>query len=182
MDLLEIQKTLSVKKGEGAYSKSGEKIYSYRSLDSILEKIKPILEEPIIPHEELIIAGDRCFKNVKIKYKGEEVNYIVELDPKPSGGKSFGQASGEAGTYALKYALCNLFLIDSGDDLDKRDDRITEEAARKEIASLVSLEIGRENLKEFKDKYFTAKYNGSFISWKEDIYKHIEDYKINKGG
>lgn len=181
MDLLELQKTLSVKKDEGAYNKNGEKIYNYRSLDSILEKIKPIMEEPIIPREELIVAGDRCFKNVKIKYKGEEVNYIVELDPKPSGGKSFGQASGEAGTYALKYALCNLFLIDSGDDLDKRDDRITEEAMRKEIASIVAAEIGKENLKEFKDKYFTSKYDGSFIAWKEDIYLHINDYKSNKG-
>lgn len=125
--LLKIQKELKAPKSQlNAFGK-----YNYRSCEDILEAVKPLLEGVgLCLSDEMVLIGDRYYVKATVKlYDGDEVICVTayareELDKK---GMDSSQITGAASSYARKYALNGLFLIDDTTDSDatnkkKKDD------------------------------------------------------------
>lgn len=96
--------------------------YKYRSCDDILEAVKPLLGDSILTlSDELINIGDRYYVKASALFsndtqKVEVTAYAREsLDKK---GMDDSQITGTASSYARKYALNGLFLIDDTKDAD----------------------------------------------------------------
>lgn len=103
--------------------------YNYRSAEDILKAAKPLLQKygaTIYFITELVEFMERGFMKVTVKYedpeqKQEAVGYAQMGTHK---GMSAEQDTGSSNSYAKKYALQNLFLIDdSNDDPDAHDNR-----------------------------------------------------------
>ena len=117
--LLKIQTSLKVKKSK--YNTFGN--FHYRSCEDILEAVKPLLVEVdacLTFAEEVFQLGDRFFVRSTAKLLADEQEYSST----GVAGLSFdrisdsAQAAGAATSYARKYALCGLLLIDDGKDND----------------------------------------------------------------
>lgn len=118
--LIEIQKLLKAPKNQ--YNSFGE--YYYRSCEDILEAVKPLLAErgllmTITDSVELI--GDRYYVKATVKvtdgtHTNEVSAYARESLERKKTDDS--QLTGAASTYARKYALNGIFLIDDAKDAD----------------------------------------------------------------
>jgi hypothetical protein len=116
--LQEIQKELKVPKGQ--MNNFGK--YKYRSCEDILEAVKPLLGDSILTlSDKLVQIGDRYYVCASAlffdgKTSTEVTAYAREaLDKK---GMDESQITGTASSYARKYALNGLFLIDDTKDAD----------------------------------------------------------------
>lgn len=146
--LIKIQNELKVPKGNfNAFGK-----YKYRSAEDILEALKPILAKHdacLNLSDEIVSVGTKLFlKSTAIIIWKQEKEVLkttshgfAELSEHK--GMSAEQCTGTASSYARKYALNGLFLIDETEsDADsqkpKNDDKpfLTEEQFKKAIISI----------------------------------------------
>lgn len=117
-ELSRIQKELKAPKNQ--FNTFGN--YKYRSQEDILEAVKPLLSDVILTvSDEMILLGDRYYIKATAKVSlGEEsieVNgYAREAETKK--GMDLSQVTGASSSYARKYALNGLFLIDDTKDAD----------------------------------------------------------------
>lgn len=128
-ELIKIQNELKVPKGN--LNKFGN--YKYRSAEDILEAVKPVLlkyDATVYLSDEIVLIGTKIFlKAIACLTIGEKqicVNGFAETSEHK--GMSAEQTTGTASSYARKYALNGLFLIDeteqdadSKDSIDKKD-------------------------------------------------------------
>jgi hypothetical protein len=111
--LIEIQNALKVPKSNvNSYGK-----YKYRSSEDILESVKPILKKEgclLFLTDEIVLIGTKFFLQATALFsdgtESVKVNGFAELSEHK--GMSAEQATGTASSYARKYALNGLFLID----------------------------------------------------------------------
>ena len=99
--------------------------YNYRSCESILEALKPLLAETectLTLVDEIVFIGDRFYVKATATLKnanGETesaVAYAREEESKK--GMDASQLTGATSSYARKYALSGLFAIDDNKDAD----------------------------------------------------------------
>ena len=119
--LNEIQKKLNAPKSQ--LNKFGN--YNYRNCEDILKAVKPLLGDGIILlNDEIQMIGDRFYVVATATYKlaDEEISvkaYAREsLDKK---GMDAAQITGSTSSYARKYSLNGLLLIDDNKDADSMD-------------------------------------------------------------
>ena len=132
--LIVIQKKLKAPKD--LYNKFGN--YNYRSAESILEAVKPLLAENgvlLTITDELVMIGNRYYvKSTATAQKSGEtmcgIGYAREDDSKK--GMDGSQVTGASSSYARKYALNGLFLIDDTKDSDTDEYRNQQENAAKQ--------------------------------------------------
>ena len=116
---------MELKAPKGQYNSFGK--YKYRSCEDILEAIKPILEKNKLTlrlTDELVCIGERYYvKATAYLYDTEKSTdmlgttaYARESEKKT--GMDESQITGTASSYARKYALNGLFLIDDTKDAD----------------------------------------------------------------
>lgn len=125
-----VQSELKAPKGQ--WNNFGK--YNYRSCEDILEAVKPVLDKhnlTLVVSDELKAVGDRFYvmavayvalmdddsKQTIIKAHG----YAREEEAKK--GMDGSQITGAASSYARKYALNGLFLIDDTKDADTDEHR-----------------------------------------------------------
>jgi hypothetical protein len=123
--LIKIQNELKVPKGN--INKFGN--YKYRSCEDILEAVKPILlkhNAVLFISDEIVSVGSKTFlKAITTIVFGDNEHAIktwgfAELAEHK--GMSAEQATGTASSYARKYALNGLFLIDETEqDADSKE-------------------------------------------------------------
>lgn len=111
--LTEIQNELKVPKGN--FNSFGK--YKYRSAEDILEAIKPILlknKATLHISDELVFIGAKYFvkSNAVLNYETETISVQGFAELSEHKGMSAEQCTGTASSYARKYALNGLFLID----------------------------------------------------------------------
>lgn len=120
-DLINIQAELKAPKGQ--YNSFGK--YRYRSAEDILEAVKPILQKygcQLTISDEVMEVGNRIYVKASAKLTDQDGNTEVvtalarEADSKK--GMDESQVTGTASSYARKYALNGLFLIDDTKDAD----------------------------------------------------------------
>lgn len=120
--ILKIQNELKAPKGQ--YNSFGK--YKYRSCEDILEAVKPLLKEnKLIMNitDELVYIGERYYiKATAILTdveNGEQfINVAYAREDENKKGMDGSQITGTASSYARKYALNGLFLIDDTKDAD----------------------------------------------------------------
>ena len=100
--------------------------YNYRSAESILEAVKPLLDGAILTLSddiELIGTGDNARWYVHATATFEDGNFsktthAFAREPITKKGMDDSQITGTASSYARKYALNGLFCIDDNKDAD----------------------------------------------------------------
>ena len=113
--------------------------YKYRSAEDILEAVKPLLKKYncylTITETTSEIAGYLVL-NSKVSISDGETNMSVEaqagINPERKG-MDIAQSFGSSSSYAKKYALGNLFLLDDTKDADSN--KVNEPIAKKEKLS-----------------------------------------------
>lgn len=96
--------------------------YNYRSAESILEAVKPLLDGAILTLEDdIMLVGDRYYIKATATFQdGEFIKKTVAFarEPENKKGMDESQITGTASSYARKYALNGLFCIDDNKDAD----------------------------------------------------------------
>lgn len=120
--LLNIQTELKAPKGQ--FNSYGG--YKYRSCEDILEAVKPLLKKyncTLTIKDEIVLIGERYyikatafFTDAEDKEPLSNTAYAREENTKK--GMDGSQITGTASSYARKYALNGLFLIDDTKDAD----------------------------------------------------------------
>ena len=122
--LLKIQQELKAPKNQ----KNNFGGYNYRSCEDIFEAVKPILEKEKVTlrvTDELVLIGDRYYiKATAILSDGKETieNVAYAREEENKKGMDQSQITGASSSYARKYALNGLFLIDDVKDSDATND------------------------------------------------------------
>lgn len=118
--LLNVQRDLKAPKGQ--YNSFGK--YKYRSAEDILEAVKPLLVREGLTMtltDDVQAFGDRLFLKATATIRDEEgqtsVSALAEIAVEKKG-MDVSQITGTASSYARKYALNGLFLIDDTKDAD----------------------------------------------------------------
>ena len=133
MNLSEIRDQLKAPKNQ--FNSFGK--YYYRSCEDILEAVKPLLgDSQLIISDEVIQVGVFNYVKARVWFKepdtvnksGELVSqgaeYVVTgyaREPQERKGMDPSQMSGMASSYARKYALNGMFLIDDAKDADTNE-------------------------------------------------------------
>ena len=96
--------------------------YSYRSAESILENVKPLLDGALLLlTDELVMIGNRYYVKATATFKDGDFEQSVSAyarEEENLKGMTQGQITGATSSYARKYALNGLFAIDNTKDLD----------------------------------------------------------------
>ena len=128
-----IQTELKAPKGQ--FNKFGN--YKYRSCEDILEAVKPILAKygaTIIITDDIEVRGDRYYVRATAVLRVGDVvlgtTQAFAREPEEKKGMDSSQITGTASSYARKYALNGLLLIDDTKDEDSNE--LHEEKAAKE--------------------------------------------------
>lgn len=118
--LNDIQSELKAPKGQ--YNSFGK--YNYRSCEDILEALKPLLKahkSELFLSDKLIEVGGRIYVEATATFKAGDESVVVTAsarEPETKKGMDEAQITGTASSYARKYALNGLFLIDDAKDAD----------------------------------------------------------------
>ena len=132
-----IQNELKAPKSQ--YNKFGK--FNYRSCEDILEALKPILKKhkcTVILNDKIEQVGERyyivSYATIVDAETGErESNSAWAREDDERSGMSQSQITGAASSYARKYALNGLFLIDDTKDADT--DEYASQTAHEEYAT-----------------------------------------------
>lgn len=120
--LLKVQTELKAPKNQ--YNSFGK--YKYRNQEDILEAVKPLLAKHnlnLIVTDEVKEAAGLVYVHATAKIFGDSNEPVVEvsaqagIDPNRKG-MDIAQSFGSSSSYARKYALNGLFLIDDTKDAD----------------------------------------------------------------
>ena len=138
-----------VKAPKNLYNSFGK--YSYRNAEGILEAVKPFLDEmkcTLTISDEIVAVGDRIYVKANATlWDTEKIDVIAvsayarEADQKK--GMDDSQVTGTASSYARKYALNGLFLLDDTKDPD------TDEYAKQTGAEKKDKQPEKETLIEY---------------------------------
>lgn len=114
--------------------------FNYRSCEGILEAVKPLLQKQglmLTIKDEVVNIGDRYYVRATvllddISSNGEIAVTALAREEEAKKGMDASQITGTASSYARKYALNGLFLIDDTKDADTDEfHRTTQENGQK---------------------------------------------------
>lgn len=112
--------------------------YKYRNCEDIFEGLKEVM----IPHahvtvtDEMVIVGDRYYvkATATLNWGGQTIsNVSYAREPQDKKGMDESQVTGATSSYARKYALNGLFMIDDVKDADAGEQEKKEVKKPKEI-------------------------------------------------
>lgn len=155
--LTEIQAELNAPKKQ--FNKFGN--YAYRSCEDIVEAVKPLLKKhnaDLFLSDEIEVKGDRYYVKATATFKcGDEVVVATASarESETRKGMDDSQITGAASSYARKYALNGLFLIDDNKDADSNEARYESEGRAKSAPAQSVSEEQKEEMKKWKDGTFT---------------------------
>jgi hypothetical protein len=138
-ELVEIQSKLKAPKDN--YNSFGK--YKYRSAESILESVKPLLKEYgciLTVSDDIVLVGDRIYVKATATISNEKGEYITtsafarEAEVGKNG-MDVSQVTGATSSYARKYALNGLFCIDDTKDTDTEEYQAQKKKAEKPKAN-----------------------------------------------
>lgn len=170
--LMNIQKELKAPKGQ--YNSFGK--YKYRSCEDILESVKPLLEKykvTIILTDKLEQIGERYYiRAMAILFDTESDNSIENTayarEEETKKGMDGSQITGTSSSYARKYALNGLLLIDDTKDAD------TDEFTKENNKGKTKEEPKEKKITEGQLKVLSKLYTG------DNLVKLLELNKIDK--
>ena len=113
-----------IKAPKNLYNSFGK--YNYRNAEGICEAVKPFLEKEnvsLILVDDMVAIGNRYYLKATARLLDNENNESIEVsafarEPEQKKGMDESQITGTASSYARKYALNGLFLLDDAKDAD----------------------------------------------------------------
>jgi len=121
--LAEIQQALSAPKGQ----RNDFSNFNYRSCESILQAVKPLMGGALILlTDDIKVIADRVYVEATAEFHYE--NQVVKTkafarENLIKKGMDEAQITGSTSSYARKYALNGLLMIDDNKDSDSQDNR-----------------------------------------------------------
>ena len=171
--LMNIQANLKAPKGQ--YNSFGK--YSYRNAEDILEALKHLLKDykaTVTLKDDLLLIGDRYYLQATATFtdieSGESV-IVTSLarEEETKKGYDVSQLTGSTSSYARKYALNGLMLIDNS-ELDPDSINTFEKETNTYTKSLSEAQINRLYAIAYKAKYDKLKIESMIKSkYKKDI-------------
>lgn len=172
--LLRIQTKIKVPKN--LYNEFGK--YKYRNAESICNAVKPFLAEEnciLLLSDEIVAVGDRIYVKATATMRDLESDKEISvsafareaLDKK---GADDSQITGMASSYARKYALNGLFLLDDTKDADDENMKAAEEFDNQ------VKEVGKMKIAKMKVDAITKKCADDGV----DVQKVLTLYKLKK--
>ena len=169
--LVDIQGRLKAPKNQ--YNSFGK--YKYRNCEDILEAVKPLLVEHkvVLTISDKVIELDNGLSFVESTAQFKDIEGVIEvsaqagIDPNRKG-MDVAQCFGSSSSYARKYALNGLFLIDDTKDADSTNKHETKSNADVDDMSW---------LPDSGSKFDNAKKALKSGKTMRDIRKH---YKVSK--
>ena len=160
--LLRIQ--TKIKAPKNLYNSFGK--YKYRNAESICEAVKPFLAEEdcvLLLSDEIVSVGDRIYvkATATIKACNSDMEISVSAFARESlekKGMDESQITGTASSYARKYALNGLFLLDDTKDADSdeyhQQSKAKEEAEEfeKQAEEVGNMKIAKMKVDAIKNK------------------------------
>lgn len=151
--------------------------FNYRNVELIYEAVKPILVElecSLVVSDEIVLIGDRFYikATATIKDKagaiiGEASAFAREsLDKK---GMDSAQITGSASSYARKYALGGLLLLDDNKDIDSQDNSQNHATPAHSTDPLLKIK-----------KMVSAKLSSAGITQSKDMLAFFDFVGVNK--
>ena len=175
---MNIQTTLKAPKN--LYNSFGN--YKYRNAEGILEAVKPLLAEnkmSMYITDDVQAVGERVYVKATVKVWDTETGEWVETsalarEALNKKGMDDSQITGTASSYARKYALNGIFLLDDTKDADT-DENQKERTAR---ANKQELEKNKEKLEQMKISLVKQKTLLDLCEDEQfDINKILKSYK-----
>ena len=178
--LLQIQSELKAPKNQ----RNSFGNYNYRSCEDILEAVKPLLakhECTLIITDDILSLWDRVYVKATATINDGKDSVSVNAFARESAtkkGMDDSQITGSASSYARKYALNGLFLIDDTKDADATNDHGKKETSKPAPQLDDKPRFNKEHFENFKE---------AIIKWDilaekyEDAVKVIsKKYRIGK--
>nr|DAZ16714.1 MAG TPA: ERF superfamily protein [Caudoviricetes sp.] len=184
--LLAIQGELKCNKSQ--YNSFGK--YSYRSCEDILEAVKNLLvkyQATIIITDEIKLIGDRYYVEAKVKFidvvSGQFIeNSALAREDEQQKGMSASQITGSCSSYARKYALGAMLLLDDVKDADAIHSK--EDSNKSQSHSQIDTTSTRKLSDKQLARLFALGYKAGFNNdkVKEQIFKkfNVEPKNLNK--
>lgn len=180
LKLMEIQ--TKIKAPKNLYNSFGK--YRYRNAESIYEAVKPFLEEQkcsLVLSDEIVEVGGRIYvKATATLYDTETLQSIsvsaMARESVEKKGMDESQITGTASSYARKYALNGLFLLDDTKDADDVDENGQTEADKAEAFDKKADEIATMKIAPVKVGIIKKKCADDGIPEE----KVLKLYKINR--
>lgn len=159
--LAKVQQELNAPKGQfNAFGK-----YSYRNCEDILQAVKPLLNECVIViHDDIQIIGERVYVKATAEFSnGSEIisSTAFAREPLVKKGMDESQITGAASSYARKYALNGLLLIDDNKDADSQKPKDDKE----EYNALVKTH--KKTIDAVKESLANEDYSSAKEAWRE---------------
>jgi hypothetical protein len=161
--VLKVQTELKAPKGQ----RNNFGKYNYRSCEDILEAVKPLLKQEgltLMITDEIKEVGGLTFVEARaVLFNDEgriETTAQAGIDPNRKG-MDIAQSFGSSSSYARKYALNGLFLIDDTKDADAtndhKDDRKWLNKGSAEFKKAQEFLAGKGTIDQIKAKYKLSK-------------------------
>lgn len=170
--LMELQKEVKVLKTNTA------KNYNYRSVEQIYAEIKPIMQKLgvfLTLSDEIVDIGNRVYVKATATLSNGKENVSVSAYAREKQTSQFmddAQLTGACSSYARKYALGGLLLLDDNKDIDSLDNSHNEKVVNVK-APPVDLQ-----LKKLKEQVFAELQAGGVD--RNDMVKFFEFAGIDK--
>ena len=160
-----------IKAPKNLYNSFGK--YKYRNAEGICEAVKPYLEEhdcSLTLSDEIIAVGDRVYVKATATLYDNETGEAISVsamarEAEEKKGMDESQITGTASSYARKYALNGLFLLDDTKDADsdehhneaegKKKRAEEEEAHDKAVEDISKMKISKIKVDALADKAVT---------------------------
>ena len=157
----EVQQKLKAPKNQ--FNKFGK--YKYRSCEDILEGVKPLLGDLVLTvNDDIQIIGDRIYvKSTATITDGENSisNQAFARESLIKKGMDDSQITGTASSYARKYALNGLLLIDDTKDADSMDNSSnSNQPTGNDLSWVNAIKSGETTLEAIEDLQYRNKIKG----------------------
>ena len=179
--LVEVQSELKAPKGQ--YNSFGK--YNYRSTEDILEGLKPILKEKnlvLVVFDDVVQVSDRVYikSTAKLSYDQESIEVTAfARESLTKKGMDDSQITGTASSYARKYALNGLFLIDDSKDADSdefsKQNKSQKNSEQKPKQPKITLEEVKMSLNDL-----VKKTGGDYTAISAYLLKHVKADNFNE--
>ena len=169
---------VELKAPKNQFNKFGN--YKYRSCEDILESVKPILKKHglalTVTDEIREVAGIPYVEARAIVFDSEgtrvEVTAQAGIDPNRKG-MDIAQSFGSSSSYARKYALNGLFLIDDTKDPDSTNDHSSSDSSKNSGTTKTRLANKGEAFDRVKE-YLLNGGSMTTVRQKYEITKEVE--------
>ena len=156
-----IQQKLKAPKNQ--YNNFGK--YHYRSCEDILEGVKPLLGDLVLTvNDEIVIVGDRIYVKATATITDGENSISNQAFARESlikKGMDDSQITGTASSYARKYSLNGLLLIDDTKDADSMDNsNNSNQPTETDLSWVNAIKNGQTTLESIEDLQYRNKIKG----------------------